>query len=42
MGVYAVAGFLYNDEWWSYMRQSLASAFKGDGTDLLTIVDLFN
>jgi pimeloyl-ACP methyl ester carboxylesterase len=42
MGVYAVAGFLYNDEWWSYMRQALASAFKGDGTDLLTIVDLFN
>jgi pimeloyl-ACP methyl ester carboxylesterase len=42
MGVYAVAGFLYNDEWWSYMRQSLASAFKGDGTDLLAIVDLFN
>jgi pimeloyl-ACP methyl ester carboxylesterase len=42
MGVYAVAGFLYNDEWWSYMRQSLASAFQGDGTDLLTIVDLFN
>jgi len=42
MGVYAVAGFLYNDEWWSYMRQSLASAFNGDGTDLLAIVDLFN
>ena len=42
MGVYAVAGFLYSDEWWSYMRQSLASAFKGDGTDLLVIVDLFN
>jgi pimeloyl-ACP methyl ester carboxylesterase len=42
MGVYAVAGFLYSDEWWSYMRQSLATAFKGDGTDLLVIVDLFN
>ena len=42
MGVYAVAGFLYSDDWWSYMRQSLASAFKGDGTDLLVIVDLFN
>ena len=42
MGVFAVAGFLYSDEWWSYMRQSLASAFKGDGTDLLVIVDLFN
>ena len=42
MGVYAVAGFLYSDDWWSYMRQSLASAFKGDGTDLLAIVDLFN
>ena len=35
MGVYAVAGFLYSDEWWSYMRQSLATAFDGDGTDLL-------
>jgi len=42
MGVYAVAGFLYSDEWWSYMRQSLATAFKGDGTDLLSINDLFN
>ena len=42
MGVYAVAGFLYSDEWWSYMRQSLATAFEGDGTDLLVIVDLFN
>jgi pimeloyl-ACP methyl ester carboxylesterase len=42
MGVYAVAGFLYSDEWWSYMRQSLATAFNGDGTDLLVIVDLFN
>ena len=42
MGVYAVAGFLYSDEWWSYMRQSLATAFKGDGSDLLVIVDLFN
>ena len=42
MGVYAVAGFLYSDEWWSYMRQSLATAFDGDGTDLLSIVDLFN
>jgi pimeloyl-ACP methyl ester carboxylesterase len=42
MGVYAVAGFLYSDEWWSYMRQSLATAFNGDGTDLLSINDLFN
>jgi pimeloyl-ACP methyl ester carboxylesterase len=42
MGVYAVAGFLYSDEWWSYMRQSLATAFSGDGTDLLSINDLFN
>jgi pimeloyl-ACP methyl ester carboxylesterase len=42
MGVYAVAGFLYSDEWWSYMRQSLTTAFEGDGTDLLAIVDLFN
>ena len=42
MGVYALAGFLYSDEWWSYMRQSLATAFDGDGTDLLSIVDLFN
>jgi pimeloyl-ACP methyl ester carboxylesterase len=42
MGVYAVAAFLYSDDWWSYMRQSLATAFDGDGTDLLSIVDLFN
>jgi pimeloyl-ACP methyl ester carboxylesterase len=42
MGVYAVAGFLYSNEWWPYMRQSLATAFQGDGTDLLAIVDLFN
>ena len=42
MGVYAVAGFLYNDEWWEFMRQSLQSAFENDGTDLLLIVDLFN
>jgi pimeloyl-ACP methyl ester carboxylesterase len=42
MGVYAVAAFLYSDDWWSYMRQSLTTAFEGDGTDLLAIVDLFN
>lgn len=42
MGVYAVAGFLYNDSWWEFMRQSLKSAFENDGTDLLIIVDLFN
>ncbi|MGA1293185.1 MAG: alpha/beta hydrolase [Candidatus Nanopelagicales bacterium] len=42
MGVYAVAGFLYNNDWWEYMRQSLKSAFENDGTDLLLIVDLFN
>jgi pimeloyl-ACP methyl ester carboxylesterase len=42
MGVYAVAGALYSETWWSFMRQALASAFKGDGSDLLVIVDLFN
>ncbi len=42
MAVYAVAGFLYDNTWWSYMRQSLETAIKGDGSDLLIMVDLFN